>query len=74
MFGAVEMMDGRGTLRALPFSQKLTANLLVDLGKPWKLSRDIGNACPFSLFFLLGSSLELRAQLCFQLLGKSSGL
>lgn len=73
-FGAVEMMDDRGTLSVLPFSQRLTANSLVDLGKPWSVSRDIWNACLLSLFLLLGSSPELRAYLLFHLLGKPSGL
>lgn len=74
VFGTVEMMADRGSLRALSFSLRFTAHPLLDLRRPRRLSRDVQNACPLSLFLLLGSSPELRVQLCFRLLGKPHGL
>lgn len=54
--GAVEMMDDKGTLRALPLSQSLAVNSLIHLRKLWGLSRGIWRVCPLTLFFLDSSA------------------
>lgn len=73
VIGTVEMTDNKGTLRALPLSQKLAVNSLIDLRKLWGIEQGRLECLSLTFSLLLGSSPELRAQLCFQLLGKPSG-